>query len=155
MHVVISLLLLSRKFRWYLILLHNVIMTSYWRHAVFTCIHCLEVTATWPSGGRGGVLRNVSSLLIGDKIGHEISRSYGSTHKHNTYHASRPTRCSPDKLPLIKYQFVNERARRAACRLVRATATSHCSPKRRPDAAAAAEEKMMIMVMRYHDNSIV
>ena len=26
------------------------------------CIHCLEVTATWPSGGRGRVLSDTNSL---------------------------------------------------------------------------------------------
>jgi len=47
-HAVISLLLQSRKFWWYLILsssmlLHDVIMTSYWRHSVFTYLQCLLI----------------------------------------------------------------------------------------------------------------
>jgi len=46
MHAVISLLQ-SNTFRWYILLfssmlLHDVIMTSYWRHSVFTCLHCLH-----------------------------------------------------------------------------------------------------------------
>jgi len=48
MHVVISLLLQSRKFWWYLslsssMLLHDIIVSSYWRHSAFTCLQRLLI----------------------------------------------------------------------------------------------------------------
>ena len=64
MHAVISLLLQSRKFWWYLLLsslmlLHDIIMTSCWRHSVFTCLQCLLIYFS---------LRKIMEFIDKDKI---------------------------------------------------------------------------------------